>query len=62
VPKYLKFRLVWKAFMYETKSISGVQCVYLSTEKSNFESIYVGRPRSILLEIRVTIDCVILIQ
>ena len=34
--------------MYETKSISGVQCVYLSTEKSNFESIYVGRPRSIV--------------
>ena len=34
--------------MYETKNISGVQCMYLSTEKSNFESIYVGRPRSIV--------------
>ena len=65
MPKYLKFSLVWKAFMYETKNISGVQCVYLSTEKKVTLNLYiVGRPRSIvrnksdnrLLEIRVTMD------
>jgi len=33
VPKYLKFSLVRQAFMYETKSISDVQCVYLSIEE-----------------------------
>ena len=64
MPKYLKFSLVWKAFMYETKNISGVQCVYLSTEKVTLNLYIVGRTRSIvrnksdnrLLEIRVTMD------